>query len=603
MQLLHLLPIGLLALLVAADDDSQLDDSALNNEHGSLHMMTTTTMTTQTLHAYRLHHVPVLTSTSTSGVPASIPKHIWKTPQLPSCGSLEEQCAQASINITTKPPPKEAGTYPVWAYTELPSSNGTFNPAVVIAAVIASRPHKWTTIQIVVPIIVGLIVAVTSVVCFFFYRRRRNLGRQRPWMKTTGDRPRFQFPTLGSSAHKVRELDRSNSWSIDEQEEDLDEYQLVSYPASLQGSHVSGHVRLSSESSATHPPGPPMLEIPANSTEPVRTWPGKSLWKGPLQSARQLSDAIPRPWRSTKRVAVKNTPPYTKFRVDASDSDSPLSQRPKEESLLGRTAERSRTNLHQETIFEREDEDDSEKPQPALPPAPPAGPPANTEHRLADIPVHREWILPRIERFAANCATETSIQLSTKYTFAAAAPANSTNATIPSYTHNSVRTNIPVRPYPSFPPAPTSPPPPPPPPITKSPRTPRSPLPPQSSSVPPLLSPALSPRRFLPPPPSNTLPPQPRSRPNSDGGASVRSSGSSIRSLPFTPSPAYARGAPPAPIQVLDEPGTTNTPPHSAPPYITRPSQDYSHSPVVAPIKSPTETARSVRRLPLPPGQ
>lgn len=50
---------------------------------------------------------------------------------LPSCESLEQQCAQASINITTAEPQPE-GNYPGWAYTVLPSSNLTFDFSAAI---------------------------------------------------------------------------------------------------------------------------------------------------------------------------------------------------------------------------------------------------------------------------------------------------------------------------------------------------------------------------------------------------------------------------------------------------------------------------------------
>lgn len=217
------------------------------------------------------------------------------------------------------------------------------------AAADGSQSHKWTTIQIVVPILVAVVVAALGM-AFFTYRRRKHTNRQRPWMQTTGNRSRFQFPTL-STRQKVLELNRSVSWSIDEREENLQEYQFVSYPSSLQGSHASGHVRLSSSSSGTVP-GPSPLEIPAKKKAPVWTWPGKSL----LQGAQQLGDSIPRPWRATKRVAVKIIPGYHEFRVDGADSDSPLSQHPHAQSLLGHTG-RSRTNLHNEAIFDRENED------------------------------------------------------------------------------------------------------------------------------------------------------------------------------------------------------------------------------------------------------
>jgi hypothetical protein len=151
------------------------------------------------------------------------------------------------------------------------------------------------------------------------------------------------------------------------------------------------------------------------------------------------------------------------------------------------------------------------------------------------------------------------------------------------------------RSHPAFPPAPTSPPPPPPTLPKRSPRAARSPLPAQFGNQPALPSPPLlsSPQPAplsssnIPPPPR----PPPRRRSDSDGG-------SSVRSLPLTPTPLYVR-ATPAPIRVLDAPAG-NTPLNSAPPYAPTvpPNLPPAHT-----IRSsePSESARSVRRLPLPP--
>ncbi|KAJ7180329.1 hypothetical protein C8R43DRAFT_972638 [Mycena crocata] len=621
---LFLLPIGLLALLVAADDAPPSDD-LLNNRNGTspCDMMEnflnncnnsrardededdgtnftrlTPTACSCTNMYFNLWNACVWTKT-----------HLLNT----TYESLQQKCGEASHNVTTLESPP-AG-YPEWACQE-PSSNGTFNIVAAIETANATRPRKWSSLQIVLPILVGLIVAAGLALCFFFYRRRKMSSRQnsrRPWMQTTGNRPRFQFPTF-SSATMVRELNRSSSWSIDEQNEGLDEYQFVSYPASLQGSSASGHVRLSSSSSATHPPGPPMLAIPAGKKPPVWSWPGKSIWKGPLQRVQLLSYAIPQPWRSTRRVPVKNIPSYTKFRVDASDSDSPLSRHPHTGSLLSRP-ERSRTNLNNETIFEREaEEDSSDSDEEALPLIPQGHSPLN----------HSAGPQPSTVAIAPTAGTESappnSSQRPARNTPPSSAPprtplpppppppqqlpAQRSNPT-PGPTSPSSPQQSAIRiqlSQASLPPAPTAPPPPPPPTVPRrSPRTPRTPLPGQPSSLPPLPSPplpspALSPGRQLPPPPSNPVPQTPRQTPrhrlSSDGG-------SSVRSLPFTPTPLYVRGAPPAPIEVL-EPSTNETPPHSAPPYVRQPSLDHSHSPVVS-ATSP-EAARSIRRLPLPPG-
>ncbi|KAF7352598.1 hypothetical protein MVEN_01225300 [Mycena venus] len=365
MLLLRLLSIGLFALLVASQDDGQPSDGVLNNMDGKTpcdmkEMFVQSCLPPQARDDNDPDTTPTPPPSPTPCICTNVFFNLWSAcvyithgnASLPVCESLQQNCTQASIDITTKPFQSNA-SYPKWVYMDLPA-NGTFNLAAAVESADGSQSHKWTTIQVVVPIIVFVVVVALGV-GFFLYRRRRHANRQRPWMQTTGNRPRFHFPTL-SSLQRVRELDRSSSWSIEEREEGLQEYQFVSYPSSLQGSRASGHVRLSSSSSGTLP-GPPPLKIPSEKNKaPVWTWPGKSIWKGPLQSVQQLGDSIPRPWRATKRVAVKNIPGYRKFRVDGADSDSPLSQRPHAQSLLGHP-ERSRTNLHNETIFERENED------------------------------------------------------------------------------------------------------------------------------------------------------------------------------------------------------------------------------------------------------
>ncbi|KAJ6539569.1 hypothetical protein B0H19DRAFT_364935 [Mycena capillaripes] len=541
---------------------------------------------------------------------------------LPACSSLEQTCAKASFNMTIKP--TDTTTYPGWVFTQLPPSNTTWDLAAAVETAKASQPRKWSLVQILVPIIVGLAVATMLVVGFIIYRRRKNMNRQRPWMKTTGDRPRFQFHTM-SSRHKVREQNRSTSWSIDEGEENLDEYQFVSYPASLQGSQVSGHVRLS-PSSVRHLPGPPMLDIPAKKTTPVWAWPGKSIWKGSLQSAQRMGDSIPRPWRSTRRVAVKTIPPYSRFRVDASDSDSPLSQRPHTESLLGR-AGRSRTDLHNETIFEQRDENDSDSDEEALPLIPEehsrsnhdAEPPANTILMSPTSGADSLGSSQRTARQMPPASAPPSIPLPlpppTPTQTPPAPPSQQPRAVRPqgsprpppppppppissSSPQSAVRT---PRSHPAFPPAPTSPPPPPPTVPRRSPRSPRTPLPAQFSNQEPLPSPPLlSPPQAAPPAPIPPPPRAPRHRPSSDGG--------SVRSLPMTPTtptPPYVR-ATPAPIQVREAP-PGNTPPNSAPPYApavppkTPPADTGATRSPSDITRSPSETVRSVRRLPLPP--
>ncbi|KAJ7067030.1 hypothetical protein C8F01DRAFT_656675 [Mycena amicta] len=280
-----------------------------------------------------------------------IQNHLDNT-TLPPCEDFLQNCTNSAIRVTNWTDDPSKG-YPRWVYMALPSNGQTFDIAAAIES--ATPPsHKWTIVQIVLPIIVGLAVAAAILVVFVCYRRRKRSSRNRPWMQTTGNRARFHFPAL-TNIVKVRELNRSTSWSIDEREEPMDEYQFVSAPNSIQGSQASGHVRLSSSSSGTHPPP---LAITTGQAVPARAWPGRSLWIGPYSRAKRLFDTVPLPWRSAKRVHVKNMGSYNKFRVDSDDSDSPLSQRTHESIMAA--AGRSQSNLRNETLFEPEEDSDSE---------------------------------------------------------------------------------------------------------------------------------------------------------------------------------------------------------------------------------------------------
>ncbi|KAF7355514.1 hypothetical protein MSAN_01468300 [Mycena sanguinolenta] len=579
---IRLLSIGLFTLLVASQADAQSqNDSVLNNAQGATPCDMLQTFPSHCENPQtRDDNDNDTTQAPTACTCTNVYFNLWsacaftKTPaDLPSCDTFQKNCSQALINVTTLQ--QNNTPYPNWAFVELPA-NDTFDIVAAIASAEGLPSHKWTVIQIVLPIVVGIVSAVIVLLGVVFYRRRKNKNRgQRDWMQTIGNRPRFNFPTF-SSLQRVRELDRSNSWSIDDRQEDLQEYQFVSYPASLQGSRVSGHVRLSSSSSGTSLPPP--LQIPEK-RPPVRTWPGKSIWKRPLRSARELSDSMPRPWR--KAVGVKNIPGYKSFRVDAEDSDSPLSQHPHTQSLLGYSG-RSRSNLHRETIFEQEPdepEDDVESDDEALPFIPQEH--SSSNHDAIPPP---EAIPPR----PSTSGGESNGSQRTRQVPPPSTPPRiplpllpsisaKPQSVVPVASTSSQEQPIPQRSAPNLPPAPTSPPPPPPSIARRSPRSIRSPLPAQFANSPPLPSPPL-----LSPPPSNNLLlnnapplPQPRRRRDSDEG-------SSIRTLPMTPTPPYVRGAP-APIQVLEPEPTGETPPHSAPPYApampptSPPGAFYSH--------------------------
>ncbi|KAJ7227283.1 hypothetical protein GGX14DRAFT_418904 [Mycena pura] len=641
MRRLPPLQIGLLVLLVAAQASAKSSDDVFNNAQGqspcAMKDKFLDTCTTSRRRDDGNTNSSIQPPPPTQCTCTNVFFNLWSvctytksddnnftSAALPPCEAWMQPCQQASINITTMQQDSNS-PYPKWAFMELPS-NGTFD---FTAAIESTKAPHWTTAQILLPILVGLAVAVTFSLCLFFVIcRRRRAKHERPWMRTDGNRARFQFPTI-SSVTKVRELDRSNSWNIDERESPLDEYQFVSYPNSIQGSHVGGHVRLSSSSSGTNLPGPPPLKIPPGKTEPVRAWPGKAIWKGPLQSARMLRETLPLPWRSAKRVAVKNVPSYNKFRVDAPDSDSPLSQRT-HVSLLGGPG-RSRSNLHNETIFEEDSDSDTED-------LPLIQKPSHGDAEPSPGPTDNVMWVPPARPNQTNAAQRSPRQIPPSKSppnvpLPSPPPPPPTRiAQRPPPTPPSVNTPLSPpqstgrrsRTVPAFPPAPTSPPPPRPSIPSRSPRAPRTPLPPQNT-VPPPLPVTSPPRRTVPPPLLLASPPHPppllalapstdaaiplvRTHARSDSGSvrslpmtPTRSDSSSMR-LPTTPTPPYVRGAPPTPNRTSESPtDATGTPPHSAPPsYVQRPSQDLVHSPNI-PATAPGENARSVRRLPLPP--
>ncbi|KAF7312410.1 hypothetical protein MIND_00254400 [Mycena indigotica] len=486
---------------------------------------------------------------------------------LPSCEALVQNCTREAHTIVNWNKTADWG-YPGWVFAKIPS-NGTFD---IAAAIEASTPpsHKWTIIQIVVPILAGLTVAVILLVIFIIYRRRKRANKNRPWMQTTGNRARFNFPSL-SQAVKVRELDRSESWSIEEAEEPLQEYQFVSYPNSLQGSHASGHVRLSSSSSGTHPPP---LSITTGKAVPARASPGRGLWYGVSSQTRRLLDSVPFPWRAAKRVHVKNVGSYGRFRVDAADSDSPLSRR-NHEGVVGR----NESNLRNETIFEQDNSDDEAEGLLLMPQQPPQNAAANAPYEDPFSPhtAARPRQIP-----PSSSPPRIPLPLPPPQPSPQPAPKSASKSN---------------RSVPTFPPAPTSPPPPPPPINRSSPRAQRGVLP--STRPPPL--PLSTSHERSDSASIRSLPRQPHARTNSDS--------SSIRSLPMTPTPPYARGTSQQQQQQqpVASPGSdsTFTPPNSAPPYVQRPSLDLSHSPRVPsrPLPSANSSSeRTMRRLPRPPG-
>ncbi|GJE90047.1 hypothetical protein PsYK624_061700 [Phanerochaete sordida] len=106
-------------------------------------------------------------------------------------------------------------TIPKWAYTNL--AEGQFDLASAL-----QKARGWSPIQIAVPIIVGLGVALLAAILFYFYRRRRqgtSVGRQRKdpaWQEAHLHAPRRFFGLVPERFTVRSRTSREPQWEIDD---------------------------------------------------------------------------------------------------------------------------------------------------------------------------------------------------------------------------------------------------------------------------------------------------------------------------------------------------------------------------------------------------
>jgi hypothetical protein len=156
---------------------------------------------------------------------------------------------------------------------------------------IATETRRWSTLQIVLPIVVGVSLLVTGAALFLWYRRRAHakLGTGGP---TGGSRqstfPSFRRPLhLSSSTQPVSSSNIRKSWAIDDFEAAIQRASLDSHDGE------GGHIRLASSPSSTPkhdahiPPG--------------------GFWRNPFKK---------------QPVQVMSLPPRQGFRVDDTDLSS-----------------------------------------------------------------------------------------------------------------------------------------------------------------------------------------------------------------------------------------------------------------------------------------
>ncbi|KAI0093094.1 hypothetical protein BDY19DRAFT_407423 [Irpex rosettiformis] len=170
-----------------------------------------------------------------------------------NCGNNTSPPAQPAVHLGVP--------LPNWA-TQALSTNGAFDVDAALKA--ASSDSKWTIVQIVAPIVVGLSVALIACFFFFWYRRRsqrknndsryarssKNKGQawqnpklrgQRRWFGLLPDRP------------KVRsQRQRESNWSIDEVPDSMREgIELQASRATPDNYHDGPHTGHSRSESST----------------------------------------------------------------------------------------------------------------------------------------------------------------------------------------------------------------------------------------------------------------------------------------------------------------------------------------------------------------
>ncbi|KAI3613868.1 hypothetical protein WG66_006461 [Moniliophthora roreri] len=238
---------------------------------------------------------------------------------LTSAADWDSMCSQNNLQFkdhTTDEERWKDMDIPSWAYNGLPSNRSQiFNIGVAIS-VASPSPDKWTTIQIVVPIVSGVAVAVICGIMVVLYRRNKSgKGGVSP---VCAVRRKIRD---GFGTRRVRKGSRNHGWVIDSREDESFEVVDPESPKTSRSSY--GHVRLSSSptdiSFIAFPDsqGSKLQKSPGEKAE----WamPGKRLWKRSslIEKLKTTWLLLPVPWKSTP-VAVHSAMPSRRFQIDES---------------------------------------------------------------------------------------------------------------------------------------------------------------------------------------------------------------------------------------------------------------------------------------------
>ncbi|KAJ4494505.1 hypothetical protein C8R41DRAFT_829416 [Lentinula lateritia] len=219
-----------------------------------------------------------------------------------------DTCQQQGIEMTTDQfYSSNSMDLPSWTFINLPT-NMTFDIATALRIATTdtanTTPTKWNEIQIIVPVVVGVVVSAAFVLGILIWRSRKSgfpiLQRMRVALS--------RRIRNGLGARKIRAGSRDQGWVIDRPAE-ADGEAVEMFSTSSRRS--TGHVRLSS-SSSTH------IEF-VKPRKPTWVLPGKKLWKNSqlARKIRRTLTLLPVPWRNAP-VSVQSISPPRKFEIDAS---------------------------------------------------------------------------------------------------------------------------------------------------------------------------------------------------------------------------------------------------------------------------------------------
>ncbi|KAJ4488939.1 hypothetical protein C8J55DRAFT_506605 [Lentinula edodes] len=218
-----------------------------------------------------------------------------------------DTCQQQGIEMTTDQfYSSNSMDLPSWTFINLPT-NMTFDIATALRIATTdtadTTPTKWNEIQIIVPVVVGVVVSAAFVLGILIWRSRKSDSSILQRMRVALSRGIRN----GFGARKIRAGNRDQGWVIDRPAEANGEAMEMFSTSSRRS---TGHVRLSS--SSTH------IDF-VKPRKPTWALPGKKLWKN-SQLARKIHRTLtlfPVPWRNAP-VSVQSISPPRKFEIDAS---------------------------------------------------------------------------------------------------------------------------------------------------------------------------------------------------------------------------------------------------------------------------------------------